>query len=87
MMALSCGASCSRAVVERRATTREDHLVGLSVLLVHDHVDNGIYAGGQVQHDVAQNVQLWLVHFGIHYLDQGDRKVAGDKREENGKDL
>lgn len=41
---------------QARALPQQDRLVRLSVLLVHDHVDDGVDARGQVQHNIAKYV-------------------------------
>lgn len=59
--------------------THHYRLVGLPILLVHDHIDDGIDAGGEVEHDVAEDVQTGMFHILVGHLDYGDRQIADDK--------
>lgn len=72
---------------EQAGRLAEHHrLVGLPVLLVHDHIDDGIDAGREVEEDVAADVQTGMLHVLVGHLDNGDRQVADHKREEYGQD-
>lgn len=61
-------------------------LVGLPVLLVHDHIDDGIDAGGEVEEDVAADVETGMLHVLVGHLDDGYRQIADHKGQEYGQD-
>ena len=59
----------------------------LAVLGAHDDVDDGIDARGQVDEDVAEDVEGPQVHLGAGALDDRHRQVAHDERHENHQNL
>jgi len=70
---------------EEASRLAEDHrLVGLAILLVHDHIDNRIDAGREVEQDVAADVQAGVLHILVGHLDNGDGQVADDEGQEDG---
>lgn len=66
-----------------RRVTQENRLVRVSILLVHDHVDDWVDAGAQVDHDVPEDVQTRPVHVLIENFRDRDRQIARDEREED----
>jgi hypothetical protein len=62
---------------------QQDRLVSVAILLVHDHVDDRIDAGAEINHDVAEDVQSRPVHILVEDFGDGDREIAGDKRQED----
>lgn len=64
----------------------EQVLVRLPVLGAHDHVDDGVDAGGQVDAHVAGNVEHAVVEVVAEGLGHGDGQVADDERGEDDED-
>lgn len=87
-MTRTCSAAGAIGLAEGQKEPRrlaEDHrLVGLPVLLVHDHIDDGVDAGGEVEQDVAADVQAGVLHILVGHLDYGDGQVADDEGQEDG---
>lgn len=60
--------------------------IGLSVLGGHDHVNDGIHAGGQVDEQVAQNIHYMVVDQRTVDLGHGNWQVAHEKGDEDDED-
>lgn len=78
-----CGGS-ARIMQQAATATQQDRLVGLPVLLVHDHIDDGIDAGGKVEHYVAEDVEAGIVDVLVGHLDHRYGQVAGDEGQKDG---
>lgn len=66
-----------------RGLAHQHVLVRLSILLVHDDVDDGVDAGAEIQHQVAKDVHAGVVDVLVCDLDDCDGEVAGHERQED----
>lgn len=60
--------------------------VGLPILGRHDHIDDRIDAGGQIDEQVAHDVQVGVLLDGLEDLGRGDRQIADDEGAQNDED-
>lgn len=69
-------ASCERREKPRRLA-HQHVLVRLSILLVHDDVDDGVDTGAEIEHQVAKDVHAGVVHVLVGDLDDCDWEITG----------
>lgn len=66
-----------------RRLAHQNVLVRLSILLVHDDVDDWVDAGAEIQHQVPEDVHAGVIDVLVGNLDDCDGEVAGHKRQED----
>jgi hypothetical protein len=66
-----------------RRVAQQDRLISVAILLVHDHVDDWVDAGAEIDHDVTEDVETRPVHLFVEDFGDGDGQIARDKRQEN----
>lgn len=76
------GTSCERREKPRRLA-HQHVFVRLSILLVHDDINNWVDAGAEIKHQVAEDVHAWMVDVLVGDLDDCDGEVTSDERQEN----
>ena len=67
-----------------RTFRAENTLIGLSILSVHDDINDGVNARRRVDQHVAEHVNIGVRHILVLDLHDGDGQVADDESQKDG---